>query len=145
MSNVRVYSSFQIINAGAGNLNYKPGLTSFLGDMLGTKGPTPGVLSISTAGTDVDFSQLNTYGGLCEIANLDATNFLTWGIWNVANSLFFPVGEVLPGEQYVLRLSRFFGEDYQGVGTGTDASTANRLRLKANTATIVATVKAFDQ
>lgn len=123
-------------------LEYRSLPTTFTANVTGTKGPVPGALAVSTAGTDVDLSEL-TDPGLCRIMNLDSTNYMEVGIWDGLE--FIPFAEVLPGESYVLRLSRNLrvGPSY-GTGTGT-TDTGNTLRLKADTASVNALVEAFER
>lgn len=123
-------------------LNYQSYPTSFQADVAGEKGPTPGAITVTTEGTSVDLSELTT-PGLCRIMNLDATNYATYGIWDPENDTFFPLGELLPGETYVLRLSRDLQEEF-GTGTGTTGADTNRLRFKADTASVVVLVEAFE-
>ncbi len=129
----------------SGNLRYNSPQQAFRADMSGTpKGPTPGALTVTTVGVDVDLSGL-TVPGLVEITNLDETNYVEWGVYDPETLAFFPVGEILPGENYVLRLSRNFQEQYYGTGTGTSAGgETNRLHLKAHTASCVVQVLAFE-
>lgn len=119
-----------------GNLTYQSQPTAFNADLTGSKGPTPGSVTVSPAGTNIDLSQLTELGGLCRLMNLDADNFVEYGVWDGAE--FYPLGELLPGETYVLRLSRNleFGE----VGTAM----LNSLRLRANANDVNVLVEAFD-
>lgn len=128
------------LNIRAGNINYQGLPTTFRATVTGRKGPTPGAMAASTSGTNVEFGELTT-PALCRLQNLDTVNFVEYGIWDGAQ--FFPVGELLPGETYVLRLSRNLQEEY-GTGTGTTGSAINRLRLKADTAAVNVIVEAFE-
>lgn len=122
------------------NLDYKSRPTQFYGDLSGTPdGPSPGSLTVSVAGVNVDFSQLTT-PAYCRIMNLDATNFITIGIWDGTN--WYPMLEVLAGETYVVRLSRSLSQEY-GTGTGTTGSAVNQLQLRANTSACNVLVEAF--
>lgn len=105
------------------------------------KGPSPGAILVSTSGTDVDLSQLASYG-LCAIRNDDADNYVEFGIWDGAT--FFPLGELLPGECFIIRLSRNLGNEY-GVGTGTTGPGINTWRFKANTAACIVVIEAFQR
>jgi hypothetical protein len=109
-----------------GNLHFHPASVTFRGTVTGTKGPVPGALSIATAGTDISFAQLTT-PGYCKITNLDATNYVEYGIWN--GTTFYPLGEILAGQSYVIRLSRNVG---------------STLRFRANTAACNVVVEAFE-
>lgn len=136
-----IRSSLQIAKD---NLEYRGQPTVFNANVTGTKGPTPGAITVSTAGTDVDLSGLTT-PGLCRIQNLEADsgNFVAYGIWDPEGGKFYPLGELLPGESYVLRLSRVIEEEY-GTGGGTTGASTNRLRFKADTAALVVLVEAFE-
>lgn len=140
MSNeASIKSSLSIV---AGNVQYSSKPTAFNADVTGRKGPCPGAFAVTTAGVDCDFSELTT-PGLCRIVNLDPTNFVTFGIWDPEGARFYPLGEVLAGETYVLRLSRDIQEEY-GTGTGTLGANTNRLRFKADTASVSVSVEAFE-
>lgn len=141
MAQEAVVSSSLRINKD--NLQWNPQPANFIADVLGTKGPTPGCITATTAGTDVDLSQLGD-PGLCTIRNLDSTNWVSYGLWIPGTLNYYPLGELLPGEEYVLRLSRDLGEQFTNTGTGTTAS-VNRLRLKANGASVNVFVGAFER
>lgn len=130
---------FSIIKTG---LTYRPASVQFRVDVDGAKGPSPGAITVSTYGTDVDFSQLIT-PGLCLLTNLDTVNYVEYGIYNGVE--FYPLGEIGPGETYPLKLSRNLLEAYIGTGTGTDAVGASSLRIKANTASCDVVVAAFER
>lgn len=123
-------------------LQYLSRPDSFTATVTGAKGPVPGAIQATIAGVDVDFSEL-TQPGLCRIVNLDATNFVTWGIWDPEIAKFFPLGEILPGEFYVIRLSRLLSAEL-GTGAGTTGPNTNKLRLKADTASVNVSVEAFE-
>lgn len=110
-------------------------------DVTGDKGPTPGVIAVSTSGTDVDLSELTT-PGLCRMRN-EGASVITYGIWDGVE--FYPLGEMQPGESYVIRLSRFLNQSI-GTGSGSTAydGTTYTLRLKAYLATGQAKVEAFE-
>lgn len=118
---------------------------SFAVDVDGAAGPTPGLVSISTSGTDVDFSRL-TYPGLVRFKSLDATNYVDVGAYEPATGVFYPLFEVGPGESYVHKLSRNLGEQWGGTvtGTGTDAEN-NTIRMRANGAAVNMYVGAFER
>jgi hypothetical protein len=116
---------------------------NFSTDIAIAKGPSPGAITVSDTGTDVDFSEL-TLPGLCRIKNLDEDEIVTYGIWDGA--VMFALGEVLPGEAYVIRLSRFLGEELTGSGTASGGS-GNTLRFmseEGNDASVNVFVGAFD-
>jgi hypothetical protein len=100
---------------------------------------------VTKNGTDVDFSQLTT-PALCRIQNLDAADWVTFGIWDPNTGFFYPLGEVLAGETYILRLSRMLQEQYGATGTalaGT-AADSNRLRFKATNVPCNVLIEAFE-
>lgn len=125
-----------------GNIDYQSRPTSFNVTLTGTKGPTPGVVSIPTDGKDIYFEELTT-PGLCRIQNLDTANYVEYGVYDPTTSTFFPLGEILPGESYILRLSRNLNEEYAGSGTGTTAP-ENYFRFKANGAPCNILIEAFE-
>lgn len=127
-----------------GNLTYQSQPTAFIADVAGTKGPVPGAISVSVPGIDVDLSELTT-PGLCRIQNLDSTNYVTYGKYDTDSNRFHPLGEILPGETYVLRLSRYLNDEFIGTGTGTPAGSNSRLHLKADTASCNVLIEAFEK
>lgn len=120
-----------------GNLNYQTPSkdSSFKADMATAFGPTPGAITVTAAGVDADLTKLPSLGGLCEIVNTDSTNFVSYGPKSLG--VFTPWGELLPGESYVFRLSRFL---LTGM-TGT--ASIQTFHLQADTASCVVQVKAF--
>lgn len=122
------------------HLSYNEG-GGFSADVSLANGPTPGVLLVSTTGTDVSLVQLTT-PGLCYIKNLDTVNFVHYGIRDVETSRYYPLGELLPGEEYVLRLARYLGQEY--TDTGTSPAT-NKLHFRSDTAACRVRVEAFEK
>jgi len=110
--------------------------------VAGDGGPTPGQITCTTTGTNVDLSVLAT-PGLCRIQNLDGTNFVTVGIWDPETEVFYPLLELLAGESYALRLSRDLAWEF-ATGTGTIGPETNTLRIKADTASCDVLVEAFE-
>jgi hypothetical protein len=146
MSNeAQIQASLTITKTVGGNLQYRSYPTLFNADVTGAMGPTPGAIEVLTAGTDVDLSQIQTYPGFCRITNQDSTNWVSYGIWDPTISRYFPLGEVLPGEFFILRLSRELGEIFApGTGTGTAGPSNNRLRFKAHTSNCIVLIEAFE-
>lgn len=109
------------------NVKYNSPNSTFQGDVTGKDGPVPGAISVTTSGTDISFSELTT-PGYVEFRSLedDGGNFVEFGIWDGAT--FHELGELLPGENYILRLSRNM--------TG--------LRFKADTAAVNVFIGAFE-
>lgn len=134
--NIRKTSGTKVI------LEYTSRPGSFQANVTGTKGPVPGAVTATLAGNNIDFAELAT-PGLTRVMNLDATNRYEIGIWDPDNSKFFPLLEVLPGESYVIRLSRNLQEEFQ-TGTGTTGLGANRFRIKANGLAVEALIEAFE-
>lgn len=130
-----------------GKLTYQSQPYGFMADVSVANGPTPGAVTVSKYGTDINLSQL-AVPGLCRITNLDDTNYVEYGSYDLDSPIgqFFPFGEILPGESYVLRLSRFIGQQL-GTGSGTLAREASGItfRMKAVNASVVVLVEAFDR
>ena len=103
--------------------------TSFQADQTNRKGPTPGAITIPTTagGTAINLSAIAT-PGICRVMNLDSTNFVSLGTY--VGGTFTPFMECLPGESYVLRLSR---------------TVASSLRALADTGSVVLLVECFDK
>lgn len=126
-----------------GSLVYQSQPNQFQADVSVARGPTPGMVEIDTDGTDIDLGQLDT-PGLCRLMNLDASNYVEYGMWDPLTEVFYPLGELLPGETYILRFSRNLQEAYDGTGTGTTTAT-KRLRFKANSANCFVLIEAFEK
>lgn len=136
-----------------GKIDYRSLPSAFLANVTGTKGPTPGAVTVTVFGTAIDLSELTT-PGLCRIMNIDATNYVEYGIRDPETETFYPFGEILPGESYILRLSRNLAFEYYGTGTGTGTGTGpdtgdvgaetNVLWFRANTASVNVVVEAFE-
>ena len=137
---IQVRASLQI---RAGQLIFQSNPTGFNADMATAvpNGPTPGSLSVPLAGINVDLSQLTT-PGMCFLYNVGTgdtdtddlgNSFVEYGMFDPTTAVheFIPLGEILPGEGYVLRLSRFLGHE-MGTTAGTGTTGQNSvLRLKA--------------
>lgn len=135
--------NIRIVDGNIILLDYRSSPSTFLADVSVPMGPTPGAFTVDTFGVDVDLSQLTT-PGLAWFHNMDADNYVEYGIYDPADDSFDPFGELLPGECFPIRLSRNFAEQYEGTGTGTSAAT-KRLRFKANTASCRVRVDAFEK
>ena len=146
MANEATISASLMIKVG--NVDFASRPPSHRADIDATDpvGPTPGAISVSTAGTDVDLTELTT-PGLCLLQNYSDTYTVQVGIWDPESVKFYPVIDLLPGEHYVIRLSEDLSEE---TGTG-DPGTAltgprtNRLRLKAIAGAAIVMVGAFDK
>jgi hypothetical protein len=125
-----------------GNISYQSKPTSFGVTLVGTAGPTVGMVLVPTEGRDIYFEELDT-PGLVRIQNLDTVNYVEYGVYDPSTATFFPLGEILPGETYILRLSRNLNEEYAGSGTGTTAP-QNYFRIKANGDDCNVLVEAFE-
>jgi hypothetical protein len=131
------------LQISADNLRYQSQPTAFAADVTGRKGPTPGAITAPVGGKAVDLGELIT-PGLCRLMNVDSTNYVEVGIWDPGTDVFYPLVELLPGESFVIRLSRNIQEEYVGTGTGTTGP-GNRLFVKANFADCVVLVEAFEK
>lgn len=135
---VTVVSSLLILS---GKVQARPQPTTFRADCdpLTAKGPTPGAVACSLIGTLIDLSQLTT-PGFCRFQNLyntdnGATNaYIEVGIYDqtAAVNKFYPLFELMPGETFILRLSRFIGQEFGTAASGTAAAGSdNRLMAKS--------------
>lgn len=115
-------------------VDYQSRPTSFTVDVSGAKGPLPGSVSISASGTDIDLSQL-TSPGMVHFMNQSAVDYVDLGVYEPATGTFYPLFELGPGESYVMKFSRNFGEEVSGTVTGTGTvATNNTLRARATLA-----------
>lgn len=143
-ANINVRSSLQITPiTGQEAPQYRSYPTSFNAVMYGSAGPTPGSIRATNTGTVVNLSELTAMGGMCRIINNDLVNTLTWGVYVPGLSVFVPVGDVLPGEVYVLRLSQYLQSEEPGTGSGTYGFSELMVRSPKGT-TILVTIEAFD-
>lgn len=138
MSNeIRVHAGLTIQKRNSSTnailLEYQSRPSAITVDMDGQKGPTPGAINVSREGTTVTFSELGTPGWV-RLMNIDSTYSVEWGIWNPTQTEFYPVGELLPGEIAVFRLSPNLREEYSapGTATGTGVAGSSEFRLKAD-------------
>lgn len=111
-----------------GFLDYRSSPTSFQADQDGSGGPTPGEMLATEDGADVDLSMLTT-PGMAWVQNMDSTNYVEFGIFDATANVFYPFLEVLPGECYPIRLSRYIQQEFGGTGTA-DTVASSTLRVK---------------
>lgn len=135
---IRVTSALSIKN---GNLFYISQPGAFIANMAGTKGPTPGSVTVTTDGVDVSLAQLTALGGMCRVMNVDLTNKIQIGPKDTGTGKFYPFMDLLPGETYTIRLSDFLGKDEPGTGTFGGTGT---FHAKSRNASCVLLVEAFD-
>lgn len=138
-----VRSTIQV-NIRKGNLNYQSFPASWQGNIDATNpsGPAPGAIQVTTAGVSVVFNEL-VLPSYCILQNLDLTNFVSYGLDYGGD--FLPLGEVLPGELYVIRLSRLLGTLISDVITGTGAAASGAtFFLKAEISPVNVFVGAFE-
>lgn len=127
------------LNIKIGNNQYRSVPTSFKADVADGKGPSPGAVTCDVLpGTNIDLSEL-VQPALCRLMNIDDTNFVTVGVYD--GTSFYPLLDLLPGETYIVRLSRYINQEFVGTGTNADA---NNLRIVADTAACDVLVEAFE-
>jgi hypothetical protein len=121
-----VNSSLSVVR---GNLHYQSQPSAFRADVATTRGAAPGGVTINTTGVDIDFGSL-VGPSLCRIMHVGTTGIVEYG--KKAGGTFYPLGEMLAGETYVLRLSR-----------NLEAS-SQTFHFKASAATIEVLIEAFE-
>lgn len=126
-------------------LDHQSRPSAFTVDVTGAKGPSPGAVTARTTGTVVSFGEL-TIPSLCTIKSLDDDegNYVEYGIYDLQTDVFYPLGEVGPGESYVLKLSRNLLEEFTGTGTGTTGAT-NQFMVKSFNANADVSIEAFEK
>lgn len=116
----------------------------FRADMTGQKGPVPGALTVTSAGTDVSFAELTT-PGFAMLRNLETAGSGVWveyGIWDGLE--FYPIGRIDAGQFFPIQFSPNLGKSL-GTGTGTVDTGSYTLRFKAHGAsTAEISVEAFE-
>jgi hypothetical protein len=137
----QVRGSIEITNPTSG-FKYRSYPTDFKADVTGSKGPTPGALTVVAAGTSIDLSELTT-PGLCILKNLSLTVTVDVGISD--GTEFYPLFEVQPGEVYPCRLSKWLGRSFGGTGTGSYDTDTYTMMIKPQTnVTCNVVVEAFE-
>lgn len=132
----KITNSLQIY---VGTLQYSSLPNQFMCNVSTARGPTPGAIAVSTNGTNVNLDALTT-PGLCRIMNIGNYR-IEWGIHD--GSIFHPIGEVEPGESYIVKLSRNLGVEEAQTGTGTTGK-VNHLYVRAVTAASTALIEVFE-
>jgi hypothetical protein len=61
-----------------GNLNFSRDTGEYKKSMIGSGGPSPGFLVVTTSERTINFAELGD-NGMVWIENLDATNYIRWG------------------------------------------------------------------
>lgn len=131
---VTVTVGLQIRN---GNFKFTEGNTTFKDDQSLAAGVGPGLVLVSTEGTDIDMSAI-PYPGWCKITNISPTDggsAISIGLYDPETDRYYPIWEVGPGQVHAGKFDeQFQWEEYPasglGTGTGTGGS-GNRLRLRA--------------
>jgi hypothetical protein len=123
-----------------GHLQYASAPAAFSADMAGAKGPTPGAVTVTTAGDDIDLSGLTTPGWVF-LFNTSASYAVEWGVHD--GSVFHPVGWLLPGCGYPIMFSPNLGEEHVASGTGT-TGTVNTFHMKSYGGPAVVKAEAFE-
>lgn len=132
---ITVYSGLTINKRNSAGtaivLQYQSQPVTFKADIDGSSGPYVGSVIVQRTYTIIDLSRVAT-PGMARIMNQDGEDFVEVGIWSPAAGDFFPMIELLKGESFVMRLSRFIGQGLMpGTGTGTSDLNTNYLAAKA--------------
>lgn len=122
---------------------YTPSAASFKIDVSTSKGPTPGSVTATAGGVDVDLSHL-TVPGLCHIINYSTTDYLEYGIYDSSSGVFYPLGEVAAESEYVFEFSRNLFDEFSGTGT-LAASSTNKFRVRGGSSVVECAVNAFEK
>lgn len=139
---IRVQASLQVIKD---SIRYLGQPTAYTDDMAGSKGPVIGAVTVPTTGKLIYFTELTT-PGYARFSNQDPEdgNYVEVGVYDPQTGVFYPFLELLPGKPQVVFLTRNFGEQYAGSGTGTTGP-ENYLRLKANGASVNVLIEIFER
>lgn len=118
---------------GATFLDFRSSPSGFNMDVAGTKGPTPGSITVTPQGVDVLFEELTT-PTICWLWNHDDTNDVHIGVRNPGLDIWMPLLKLPPGKGYPIILSEWLGQQYgsgAGTGTGTTGMSDSVLHLKS--------------
>lgn len=129
MSDVSIRAGL-IFTKGTFRFSTQP--TSFTDSVTTAFGPTPGAITATTAGVNVDLSALTT-PGYVRLSSQEPTggNFVSWGLFVAA--AFEELGELGPGEFAVFKFTRTF------------LASGNDLRFVADTASVPVLIEAFEK
>jgi hypothetical protein len=130
------------ISIGGRNI-YRPAAASFKRDVSTAKGPSPGSVTATAGGVDVDLSHL-TVPGLCHIINYSTTDYLEYGVYDSSSGVFYPLGEVAAETEYVFEFSRNLFDEFLGTGTSPAASN-NKFRVRGGNSVVECCVNAFEK
>lgn len=115
---------------------------SFNFDITGEAGETPGEVLVTTTGVNISLSVLTSLGGVILMENLSEDYRVEYGIHD--GLLMHPLGEILPEEAWLLRLSRNLGVEEQATGTGT-TGIVNNLFFQSYGGSARVVLNAFDR
>lgn len=139
-----------LLQITAGNVKYSTpkDAANFTLDMVGRRGPTPGLMRVTVDGVDADLSLLDT-PGVGDITNLSEVtgNWIEYGIYDQDYERFYPLGKVNPGQTWPIQFSpNMFGEFSSGGGTGTGTSgpSNNTLRFRSRLEDCDVVLSAFE-
>lgn len=143
---IRGYLSIRKTSGVLLTMDYRsPGPSGFNDTVDGSKGPTPGALTIPAGGKVVSLDELVT-PGWCVIKNLDPDTPVEYGILSATSGEYLPFGEVPPGiTSPPFKFSRNFREGFTNTGTGTSGE-VNKLFMKpiGGLVDVNVTVEAFE-
>lgn len=126
------------------NIEYRSYPNDFTADVTGAKGPTPGSVTVTAAGTDISLAEL-TVPGFCRIGNQDSTYSMMVGIWDESTSTFHPFQEIAPGEYYTIRMARYIGNEFGSATSTATSGSGNKLRIKSMGGSCTALVEVFER
>lgn len=141
------YSVTLQINAGP--LRERTDPTNWRGDMPVRGGPTPGEITVTPAGVDVDLSAL-IKPGVAWMINLDLTNKVSWGVRDAETGKYYPLGKLPPSESdgnawpQPIYFDDDLFEEFGQTGTGTSGPGTNFLHLRAYNQNCRVVIKAFE-
>jgi hypothetical protein len=132
------------LNINKGSKVYRSQPNAFTANVSGNGGPSPGTFTATTGGTIVNLTNL-TVPGLYRIQNLDANNWIEYGIYDRNADVFYPLNQCLAAETFIARFSPNLGTNEPDPDTGTGAFTGSTaFMVRANGAPCEVLVEAFD-
>lgn len=109
-------------------------------DAVSGFGPSPGYMTITEEGVDVDISELESLGRAI-LSNYSADHSFDVGLWD--GTEFYPLLEIPAGQQYPIKFSSSLGNSF-GTGTGTLGQDLS-LRVKANGGEVKGSIEIYER
>ena len=148
---VTITAGLQVVKRNSNNdvlIQFQGQPQSYRGDLTGAFGPVGGAVLAHFTGTIIDLSSLTT-PGYYHISSQDDSadaddNYIEYGLYDAQTDVFYPWGELAPGEPASGKFSRNFLEEYTSTGSATTGPT-NKLMVKSSSGSRKCLVQVFEK